>query len=146
MNLLAHRLAQCQLMRVLEHQPSPAGTTDFPFLEITYFIRAAAAYLYHYSSASFRFSVYAMDSSFQYIFAIVAVLCAIVGLYKRSRRLPLPPGPNPLPILKNVLDMPSTYQWRTFDKWFKEYGTDNCFLSGNNVLTSYHIDRRYLLR
>lgn len=66
-----------------------------------------------------------MDQTLQFVFAAVAIaICVLVVLYKKpTQRLPLPPGPKPLPILKNILDMPSSHEWRTFDKWFKKYGT-----------------------
>jgi len=44
--------------------------------------------------------------------------CAITWLYGRRpyRRLPLPPGPKRLPVIRSLLDMPPTRQWMTFDK------------------------------
>jgi len=36
---------------------------------------------------------------------------------------PLPPGPSKLPLLENVLDMPSSHEWFTFAKWGEKYGT-----------------------
>ncbi|OCH90935.1 cytochrome P450 [Obba rivulosa] len=41
---------------------------------------------------------------------------------KRRSTLPLPPGPRGLPIIGNLLDMPTHYQWKTFARWSEEYG------------------------
>ena len=52
-------------------------------------------------------------------------------LSKKSRGnpqgLPLPPGPKPLPLIGNALDMPKDYPWKTFQKWCKQYGTSHTF-------------------
>lgn len=40
-----------------------------------------------------------------------------------SRKLPLPPGPKPLPLIGNTFDVPRSFQWSTFMKWAEEYGT-----------------------
>ena len=39
-----------------------------------------------------------------------------------SSTLPLPPGPKPLPLIGNVLNVPTGSQWRTYTKWAKRYG------------------------
>ena len=36
--------------------------------------------------------------------------------------LPLPPGPKPLPIIGNVIDMPRGYEWLTYSEWAKQFG------------------------
>ena len=40
--------------------------------------------------------------------------------HKRSS-LPLPPGPRKLPLLANLLDLPTTHQWLKFIEWGKEF-------------------------
>ena len=39
--------------------------------------------------------------------------------------LPYPPGPKPLPLLGNLLDVPSSYYWLTYAVWAKKYGDIN---------------------
>lgn len=41
--------------------------------------------------------------------------------------LPLPPGPRPLPLIGNALDMPKDYPWKTFQQWCKQYGMSRVF-------------------
>ncbi|KAI0295320.1 cytochrome P450 [Multifurca ochricompacta] len=42
----------------------------------------------------------------------------------RKRHLPYPPGPSRLPIIGNLLDMPSDQAWLTYQKWSDDFGSD----------------------
>jgi hypothetical protein len=58
--------------------------------------------------------------------ALLIFLCFGLILYfsskthKRSSR-PLPPGPKKLPLLGNILDLPTNQQWKKFIEWGKEF-------------------------
>ncbi len=42
--------------------------------------------------------------------------------YRRRRGLPYPPGPRPLPIIGNLLDIPMESSWFTYSQLAKKYG------------------------
>ncbi|KAI0061733.1 cytochrome P450 [Artomyces pyxidatus] len=53
----------------------------------------------------------------------VALWAVTTSIVKRlSRQLPLPPGPKPLPIIGNLLDVPTKAPWATYAKWAEQYG------------------------
>ena len=57
--------------------------------------------------------------------ATLVVLSVILVYFKNhqtKRETPLPPGPRPLPILGNILDMPSKDEWLTLTRWGQQYG------------------------
>jgi hypothetical protein len=43
-------------------------------------------------------------------------------LRRRSQPASLPPGPKGLPLLGNILDMPSEKEWLTFARWGEQWG------------------------
>ena len=52
----------------------------------------------------------------------------IIGSYKvlsRRRKGALPPGPRPWPIIGNILQLPANRDWKTYEKWAKEYGKES---------------------
>ena len=58
-------------------------------------------------------------------------LAFALWLYRRWNRspvtnLPLPPGPRPLPIIGNLLDIPAGSNWEKYRQWAKEYGRYMC--------------------
>ncbi|KAJ6447838.1 cytochrome P450 [Mycena sanguinolenta] len=66
---------------------------------------------------------------------LVASLYSLVSRTSR-RRLPLPPGPPKLPLLGNIFDVPSTFQWETYAQWSKKYNSDiiHLNLAGTSVI------------
>ena len=53
---------------------------------------------------------------------LLAMVIIVVGLRKRKRYLPLPPGPKGLPLIGNFFDMPSMYEWEKYMEWARQYG------------------------
>lgn len=63
-----------------------------------------------------------------------AFILALYFYLKRSderslSKLPLPPGPKGAPLIGNLKDMPTTFEWQTYHKWSKEFNTDILRLS-----------------
>lgn len=69
-----------------------------------------------------------MDSSFLSSFSGVLVAVAVVGLVTWlvtktfKQRLPFPPGPKPLPVIGNLLDIPHGKEWLVYQQWAHKYG------------------------
>ena len=63
---------------------------------------------------------------FTLIFAVLRRLRSWVRHRKANPLgLPYPPGPKPLPLLGNLLDVPSSYYWLRYSDWAKKYGDIN---------------------
>ena len=58
---------------------------------------------------------------------VVAAVFGIVLVKKffTKRSGALPPGPSKLPILENLLDMPTSHEWITFAEWGKKWGMEH---------------------
>lgn len=63
------------------------------------------------------------------VFGAICLFYAYTIKQKEARKLrPYPPGPAPLPLLGNLLDIPSSYQHLTFAKWSERWGKYHTFL------------------
>ena len=51
----------------------------------------------------------------------LATFFAIRG-YQRRQGVPYPPGPRPLPLIGNLLDIPKEFPWLTFTRLSEEHG------------------------
>lgn len=71
------------------------------------------------------------------LLASVALVIVLYLLTKKwtKRSLPLPPGPKKLPLIGNLLNMPTSYEWKTYHKWCKDFGTIHQF-ADRKVLTT----------
>ncbi|KAF7371702.1 Cytochrome P450 [Mycena venus] len=69
------------------------------------------------------------------IFFILITLYT-VRLRARRHRLPLPPGPPKLPLVGNLFDVPSTFQWKSYARWSKQYDSDiiHLDLAGTSII------------
>ncbi|KAA1465965.1 cytochrome P450 [Dentipellis sp. KUC8613] len=60
--------------------------------------------------------------------ALLDASLAVLGIYLIKRLLsrrasaPYPPGPKGLPLIGNVLDMPTSQEWKVFTQWGEKYG------------------------
>ncbi len=65
------------------------------------------------------------------VFAVLLFLAAIRAIRDRQRRggLPYPPGPRPLPILGNFLDIPKRFPWLAYSKFSEKYGNHTLSLA-----------------
>ncbi|CAA7260281.1 unnamed protein product [Cyclocybe aegerita] len=53
---------------------------------------------------------------------LLAVVCILKTILRSSKAPSLPPGPKGLPLVGNILDMPSEKEWLTFAKWGETWG------------------------
>ncbi|KAH7913777.1 cytochrome P450 [Hygrophoropsis aurantiaca] len=63
-----------------------------------------------------------MDVSIRPVLLFVVVLCLVKHFTKKRHRLPLPPGPAPLPIVGNVRGINKNAPWLTYKDWGDRYG------------------------
>lgn len=68
--------------------------------------------------------------------AVSAGLLTVYFYLKRQRQspyasLPLPPGPKPLPIIGNLLQLPTQHEAQAYEQWGRDYGTAlRCYTPG----------------
>ncbi|KAH8987086.1 cytochrome P450 [Lactarius hatsudake] len=67
-----------------------------------------------------------MSFTYSQLFTASLVSVIVYRLFQRRRRppLPFPPGPKGLPLIGNLRDLPTQYQWLNYEKLGQEIGSD----------------------
>ena len=57
-------------------------------------------------------------------FAFISLFLVLLSIrdYRRRRGFRFPPGPRPLPLVGNLLDVPTTFSWLTYSELSRKYG------------------------
>ncbi|KAJ3557799.1 hypothetical protein NM688_g1273 [Phlebia brevispora] len=63
-----------------------------------------------------------------FVLLLIGTFVYFVDAAKRQRSVPLPPGPKPLPLVGNLLDLPKEQPWFTYRDWANKYGSDILYL------------------
>ncbi|KAK7442489.1 hypothetical protein VKT23_016087 [Stygiomarasmius scandens] len=61
---------------------------------------------------------------FRIVVLSVVPVAFLLLVNKQRKRTPLPPGPRGLPIIGNLLDVPSSFEWLEYMKWSRKYNSD----------------------
>ncbi|KAF5349225.1 hypothetical protein D9756_009488 [Leucocoprinus leucothites] len=64
------------------------------------------------------------------LFASALLALAVLKISRKRPTYPLPPGPPKRPLIGNLLDLPTNYEWLTYTKWAKQYDSDILHVSG----------------
>lgn len=65
--------------------------------------------------------------------AAVGALGLLIKYVRRDSRL-TPPGPRPLPIVGNLLNMPAQEQWLVYEEWSRRYGMFRYYPRNSTVI------------
>lgn len=56
------------------------------------------------------------------LLCLLAIIAYVKPWWSKSKTLSLPPGPRPLPLIGNLLDMPRLQPWSKFREYALQYG------------------------
>ena len=78
----------------------------------------------HYPfSSAFQRAAYPVPLQLVIVAATLLVIFSITHYIHRNKKLPLPPGPRPLPIVGNLFDMPKVFSGRQYHTLSDKYGS-----------------------
>ncbi|KAJ7055701.1 cytochrome P450 [Mycena amicta] len=95
-------------------------------------MHAVARHIYLWGADGVLFSM----PPYLLLATILLVIFALLFRQRRRTRIRLPPGPRKLPVLGNLLDMPSSFEWETYMEWSRAFNSDIIHLdiAGSSII------------